>query len=47
MTVSKLPKYVIDKVMSEYKKPEGLLGENGGLKKMTKARVERALETDI
>lgn len=47
MTVPKLPKDLIDQMMSDYKKPEDLLGENGILKQLTKALVERALEAEI
>jgi len=47
MTVSKPPKDLIDKVMSNYKNPEDLLGENGILKQLTKALVERALEAEL
>jgi putative transposase len=47
MTVSKPPKDLIDQMMSNYKKPEDLLGENGILKQLTKALVERALEAEI
>jgi len=42
MTVSKLPPDLIDGLLSEQnKKPEDLLGENGILKQLTKAVVER------
>jgi len=41
MTVSKLPPDLIDDLLSDYKKPEDLLGENGILKQLTKAVVER------
>ncbi|TLS65087.1 IS256 family transposase, partial [Mariprofundus erugo] len=32
---------------SDYKKPEDLIGENGLLKQLTKALVERALEAEM
>jgi len=47
MTVSKLPSDLIDGLLSDYKKPEDLLGENGILKQLTKAVVERALEAEM
>jgi len=47
MTVSKPPKDLIEGLMSNYKDPEDLLGENGILKQLTKALVERALETEM
>jgi len=47
MTVSKLPPDLIDGLLSDYKKPEDLLGEHGILKQLTKAVVERALEAEM
>jgi len=47
MTVSKLPSDLIDGLLSDYKNPEDLLGENGLLKQLTKAVVERALEAEM
>ena len=48
MTVSKgLPAELIDSLLSGYKKPEDLIGENGLLKQLTKALVERALEAEM
>ncbi|MDT8376134.1 MAG: IS256 family transposase [Mariprofundaceae bacterium] len=47
MTVSKLPADLIDGLLSDYKKPEDLLGENGILKQLTKAVGERALEAEM
>ena len=47
MTVSKLPTDLIDGLLADYKKPEDLLGENGILKQLTKAVVERALEAEM
>jgi len=47
MTVSKLPTVQIDGLLADYKKPEDLLGENGILKQLTKAVVERALEAEM
>jgi putative transposase len=44
MTAAKtLPADVIDSLLSGYKKPEDLIGEDGLLKQITKALVERAL----
>ena len=48
MTVTKaLPTDLIDSLLSSYKKPEDLIGENGLLKQLTKALVERALAAEI
>jgi len=48
MTVSKtLPAELIDSLLSDYKKPEDLIGENGLLKQITKALVERALQAEM
>ena len=49
MTVAKhpLPAELIDSLLSGYKKPEDLIGEDGLLKQLTKALVERALEAEM
>ena len=48
MTVAKaLPAELIDSLLSGYKKPEDLIGENGLLKQLTKALVERALQAEM
>jgi putative transposase len=48
MTVAKaLPADLIDSLLSGYKKPEDLIGENGLLKQITKALVERALAAEM
>ena len=48
MTAAKaLPADVIDSLLSGYKKPEDLIGENGLLKQLTKALVERALAAEM
>lgn len=48
MTVAKaLPTDLIDSLLSDYKKPEDLIGENGLLKQLTKALVERALAAEM
>ena len=36
-----------DSLLTNYKKPEDLMGENGLLKQLTKMLVERALETEM
>lgn len=38
---------LIDKLLADYKKPEDILGENGLLKRLTKAIVERAMNAEI
>lgn len=47
MTVSKVSTDLLDELLSDYKKPEDLIGENGLLKQLTKALVERALEAEM
>lgn len=48
MTVSKsIPTELLDSLLSGYQKPEDLIGENGLLKQLTKALVERALEAEL
>src|ERR1700723_4115797 len=38
---------LIDKVLAEYKKPEEIIGENGLLKQLTKALLERAMQVEM
>ena len=38
------PKELIDSLLAGYKKPEGLISENGLLKQLTKLLVEKALD---
>src|SRR6266700_1156878 len=38
---------LIDKLLAEYKKPEDILGENGLLKQLTKALLERAMQVEM
>ena len=45
--VKALPADLIDSLLSGYKKPEDLIGENGLLKQLTKALVERALDAEM
>ena len=49
MTVDKkpLPPDLIDQLLANYKKPEDLIGEDGLLKQLTKALVERALAAEM
>jgi putative transposase len=42
-----LDKDLIDKLLKDYEKPEDLIGENGLLKQLTKALVERALNAEL
>ena len=46
-TPKSLPTDLIDSLLADYKKPEDLIGENGLLKQLTKALVERALQAEI
>jgi putative transposase len=49
MTVSKkpLPSELIDELLANYQKPEDILGEQGLLKQLTKAILERALQAEM
>jgi hypothetical protein len=48
MTTPKaLPNDLIDGLLANDKKPEDLIGENGLLKQLTKALVERALQAEM
>ena len=48
MTTKKaLPDDLIDSLLSNYQKPEDLIGENGLLNQLTKALVERALQAEM
>ena len=38
---------LIDDLLSNYKKPEDIIGENGLLKQLTKAVLERALAEEM
>src|ERR1035437_4389805 len=38
---------LIDKVLADYKKPEDIIGENGLLKQLTKALLERAMQAEM
>lgn len=38
---------LIDQLLSDYQKPEDLIGEHGLLKHLTKAIVERALQAEM
>ena len=38
---------VLDELLVEYKRPEDMIGENGLLKQLTKALVERALQAEL
>lgn len=49
MAVAKkaVPKELLDSLLADYRKPEGLIGENGLLKHLTKLLVEKALEAEM
>jgi putative transposase len=38
---------LIDKLLADYKKPEDIIGENGLLKQLTKARLERRMKVEM
>jgi putative transposase len=42
-----LDKDLLDKLIADYQKPEDLIGENGLLKQLTKALVERAMNAEL
>jgi putative transposase len=42
-----IDKDLIDKLLADYKNPEDLIGENGLLKQLTKALVERAMHAEL
>jgi putative transposase len=42
-----IDKEVIDKLLTNYQRPEDIVGENGVLKQLTKALVERAMEAEL
>jgi len=42
-----MDKELIDKLLGDYQKPEDLIGENGLLKQLTRALVERALQAEL
>ena len=42
-----IDKEILDKLLPKYEKPEDLLGENGLLRQLTKALMERALEAEM
>jgi putative transposase len=42
-----IDKKLIDQLLADYKKPEDIIGENGLLKELTKAILERALEAEM
>lgn len=42
-----IDKKLIDQLLADYKKPEDIIGENGLLKELTKAILERALQAEL
>ena len=42
-----IDKEVLDKLLADYRKPEDIIGENGLLKQLTKALVERAMDAEL
>ena len=39
-----IEKEIVDRLLADYRKPDELTGENGVLRQLTKALMERALE---
>jgi putative transposase len=42
-----IEKEIVDRLLADYRKPEDLTGENGLLRQLTKALMERALESEM
>ena len=42
-----IEKDLLDRLLADYKKPEDLIGENGLLKQLTKALLDRALQAEM
>ena len=42
-----IEKELVDKLLAEYQKPEDIIGENGLLKQLTKALLERAMSAEL
>ena len=42
-----IDKKLFDQLLTDYKKPEDVIGENGLLKELTKAILERALAAEM
>jgi len=42
-----IPKEILDELLKDYKGPEDITGENGLLKQLTKALIERAMQTEL
>ena len=45
--MSKINLDLIDELLKDYEKPEDIIGDNGLLKQLTKAILERALESEL
>jgi transposase-like protein len=43
----RIPSELIDELLKSYKDPEEITGSNGLLKQLTKAIIERALESEL
>jgi putative transposase len=42
-----IDKKLIDQLLTDHKRPEDIIGDNGLLKELTKAILERALEAEM
>ncbi len=45
--MSKINLDIIDELLKDYEKPDDIIGANGLLKQLTKAILERALESEL
>jgi transposase-like protein len=47
MNMTKIDPKIVEQLLIGYKKPEDIIGENGLLKQLTKAVLERALQAEL
>ncbi len=47
MTTERIELDLVDRLLTDYKKPEDILGDNGILKQFTKALLERAMQVEM
>lgn len=47
MTTTQIPSQLLDELLKDYKQPEDLLGEQGILQQLSKALIERVLQSEL
>jgi putative transposase len=47
MTTTQIPSQLLDQLLKDYKRPEDLLGEQGILQQLSKALIERVLQSEL